>query len=78
MRPVGEPGKRLVRHERRHIGGLTLITVTILIRRLVNDGAVLEATKIKHAHATVSTAAYEDINASGTKAHIEDFLVVRN
>lgn len=79
MRPVGEPVKRVSEvHMIPNLSQLTFVLVVVLVRRLVDDGAVLETSKIKHAHTTVSTAADEDINTSSAKSYVKYLLVVRN
>ena len=56
-------------------GGIQTILVS-LVRRFVDDCAVLEAAQVEHPHTPVCTTAHENIHALCTEAHIEDFLVV--
>lgn len=42
----------------------------------VDDGAVLETSKIKHAHAAVGAAGDKDVDAVGAEANVEDLFVV--
>lgn len=39
---------------------------------------MFKASKIEHSYAPVSAAAYENINAVGTKSYVEDFFIVSN
>jgi len=39
---------------------------------------MFKASKIEHSYAPVSAAAYENINAVGTKSDVEDFFIVSN
>jgi hypothetical protein len=55
---------------------LTLITVTVLVGGLVDDGAVLEAAEIEHAHTAIGATAYKNIHTTCAESHIEDFFVV--
>ena len=47
-----------------------------LVRRLVDDCTVLEATQIEHPYTSIRTTAHEYINALGTESHVEHFLVM--
>jgi len=37
---------------------------------------MFKASEIEHSYAPVSAAAYENVNAVGTKSYVKDFLVV--
>ena len=58
------------------IGQFTILV--ILLRRLVNDGAVFEAAEVKHADTTVCTAAHENVDALRAESDVENFFVVGN
>lgn len=53
-------------------------TFVILLSRLVDDRAVLQAAQIKHAHTTISAAANKDVDAVRTESNVIYLLVVRN
>lgn len=50
----------------------------ILFRRFIYDGTVLQTSKIKHPHTTVSSTAYKDVNAICAESNIEDFFIMRD
>lgn len=54
------------------------LTSVILARRLINNGRVLQAAKVKHADTTILAAADKDVDTVGTESHIIDLLVVCN
>ena len=54
------------------------LTFVVLLGRLVDYSAVLEASEIEHANAAVGATTYKDVDAVGTKSDVEDFLVVCN
>lgn len=49
-----------------------------LLRWLVDDSAVLQASQIKHADTTIGATADEHINAVGTESNVKHFLVMSN
>lgn len=51
---------------------------SVLTRRLIDDGRMLQAAQIKHTNAAILTTAYEDVDRVGTEPYIVNFLVVRN
>lgn len=55
-----------------------ILTLFGFFRRLVDNGAVLEAAQIKHADTAVAPAADKHVHAIRTKSHVVDLLVVRN
>ena len=55
--------------------GPTFIFV-VLLRWLVDDGAVLQAPKVEHPHATIRATADKYIDTPRTEAYIKDLLVV--
>lgn len=52
------------------------LTFVIFVRWLVDDGAMLEASEIKHSYTTICAAADKHIDAVGAESNIVDFLVV--
>lgn len=54
------------------------LTFVVLVRRLIDNRAVLEAAQIEHPDAAVGTAADEDIDTTGAEPDIVYFLVVRD
>ena len=54
------------------------LTFLVFLRRFVNNRAVLKAAQIKHPNTPISTARDEGIDRAGTKADVEDFLVMRD
>lgn len=55
-----------------------LLTPFGFICWLINNGAVLEASQIKHADTAIGTAADKDVHAVCTEPNIVDFLIVCN
>lgn len=53
-----------------------LTIFVVLLRRLINDGAVFEAAQVEHPDAAICTATHKDIDALGAETDIEDFFVV--
>lgn len=59
--------------------GLTvLFRLLLFLRRLVNDGAVLETSQVKHSDTAICSTRDEDIDAVGAEPYIIHFLVVRD
>lgn len=56
-----------------------ILTLNIrLLRWLVDDSAVLQASQIKHADTTIGATAHENINTVGTESNVKHFLVMSN
>ena len=55
-----------------------LRTSFLFARRLVDNGAVLQAAQIKHAHAAILSAAHKYVDALSAETHVVNFLVVSN
>lgn len=53
-------------------------TFFILLRRLINDCTMLQAAQVKHAHATISSTAGEDVDGVSAKSYVVYLLVVCN
>jgi hypothetical protein len=53
-------------------------TFVVLLRRLVDDRAVLQAAQIEHAHTTIGAAANKDVDAVRTESDVVYLLVVRD
>ena len=66
----------LERYAHIDVGGYSQLTFVAFFVRLVNDGAVLETSKIKHPDAAVSATGDEYINAVCTEANVKDFFIV--
>ena len=50
--------------------------LTRLLRRLIDDRAMLETPQVKHPHATISTTADKHVHAAGAEADVVDLLVM--
>jgi hypothetical protein len=53
-----------------------MLTFLVLIGWFVDDSAVLQASQIKHSHATVRPTAYENIDAISAESNIIHLFVV--
>ena len=55
-----------------------ILTFLGFLRRLVDNGAVLQTAQVKHADTAVAPTADKHVNAVRAEPHVIDFLVVRN
>ena len=79
MRPVGEPCDGLTNNPAFTIADLrTFVFVTSFVGRFVDDGTVLQASQVEHAHTAISTTAHKHIYAPCTETDIKHLLVVRD
>lgn len=53
-----------------------VLTFIILLRWLVDDGAVFQTSQIKHSHTAIRSAAHKNVDAVGAKPHVEHLFIM--